>query len=228
MIDYLQQIDSDVLLFFNSCHSVFFDNFFFLFSGKFIWIPMYVAILMAFIRRFNVRQLVFLLLGLALAITLADQLCASVIRPIFERLRPANLENPLSQFVHIVNGYRGGRYGFPSCHASNSFALAMFTALAFRRRSYTLFIFAWAIINCYSRIYLGVHYPGDILTGAVIGCLLAWGCYLLACFLTNYSFKQITPNGDFKLYKQITVYNITQLIAILTIIFIILSSIFHS
>lgn len=82
---------------------------------------------------------------------------------------PSNPENPLSEMVHIVGGYRGGSYGFPSCHAANSFALASFLILLFANRKLSLFIFAWAVLNSYSRVYLGVHYPGDLLVGAIIG-----------------------------------------------------------
>lgn len=85
------------------------------------------------------------------------------------RLRPSNPANPLSEMVHIVGGYRGGSYGFPSCHAANSFALASFLILLFANRKLSLFIFAWAVLNSYSRVYLGVHYPGDLLVGAIIG-----------------------------------------------------------
>lgn len=95
--------------------------------------------------------------------------CATLIRPEVCRLRPSNPENPLSEMVHIVGGYRGGSYGFPSCHAANSFALASFLILLFANRKLSLFIFAWAVLNSYSRVYLGVHYPGDLLVGAIIG-----------------------------------------------------------
>lgn len=95
--------------------------------------------------------------------------CATLIRPEVCRLRPSNPENPLSEMVHIVGGYRGGSYGFPSCHAANSFALASFLTLLFANRKLSLFIFAWAVLNSYSRVYLGVHYPGDLLVGAIIG-----------------------------------------------------------
>lgn len=93
----------------------------------------------------------------------------TLIRPEVCRLRPSNPENPLSEMVHIVGGYRGGSYGFPSCHAANSFALASFLTLLFANRKLSLFIFAWAVLNSYSRVYLGVHYPGDLLVGAIIG-----------------------------------------------------------
>lgn len=102
---------------------------------------------------------------------------ASLIRPEVARLRPSNLENPLSEMVHIVNGYRGGSYGFPSCHAANTFGLAFFVVYLFRSRLLSTFILVWALVTCYSRAYLGVHYPGDLLAGAVLGFVGASLCY---------------------------------------------------
>ena len=136
---------------------------------KWIWVPMYAAVLFAVVRNYRWRQTLAVLVCVALAITIADQVCATLIRPEVCRLRPSNPENPLSEMVHIVGGYRGGSYGFPSCHAANSFALASFLTLLFANRKLSLFIFAWAVLNSYSRVYLGVHYPGDLLVGAIIG-----------------------------------------------------------
>lgn len=117
--------------------------------------------------------------AIAFTIVLADQTGASLIRPIAERLRPSNLDNPISEMVHIVNGYRSGRYGFPSCHAANTFGLAFFVFYLFRNRLLSTFIFGWAVVTCYSRAYLGVHYPGDLLTGALLGFASASLCYWL-------------------------------------------------
>lgn len=177
MLDQLIALDSDLLLWLNSFHTCFLDRFVMLFTGRFVWIPMYAAILYTFYRTMTPKQLLAVVIGVALAITLSDQTVASVLRPIFQRMRPANLDNPLSEFVQVVDGYRGGRYGFPSCHGANSFALAVFASLMIRRRRFTVFIFIWAILNCLTRNYLGVHYPGDILVGAAIGSLFGWLCY---------------------------------------------------
>ena len=78
-------------------------------------------------------------------------------------------ENPIVDLAHIVNGYRGGSYGFPSCHAANSFGLAMYVVFLFRKRWLSVFIITWAVLNCYTRIYLGVHYPGDLIVGHLVG-----------------------------------------------------------
>ena len=140
------------------------------------------------------------LAAIALTITFADQVCAGLIRPVVERLRPANPENPISDLVHVVNNYRGGRYGFPSCHASNSFGLAFFLVFLFRKQWLSLFILLWATLNCYTRIYLGVHYPGDLIVGAVIGCCgAALMCYLLKKIAKGTSFGKVK-------HTEITIY----------------------
>ena len=169
MIDWLNTIDTQAFLALNGLHAPYFDAFMKLFTGKWIWVPMYAAVLFAVVRNYRWRQTLAVLVCVALAITIADQVCATLIRPEVCRLRPSNPENPLSEMVHIVGGYRGGSYGFPSCHAANSFALASFLTLLFANRKLSLFIFAWAVLNSYSRVYLGVHYPGDLLVGAIIG-----------------------------------------------------------
>ncbi len=147
---------------------------------------MYAAIWYVMLRNFHWKVMLFCLIALALTITIADQVGATLIRPYVERLRPANLENPISDMVHIVNGYRGGRYGFPSCHAANTFGLAFFVWFLFRKRWLTVFIMGWALLTCYSRIYLGVHYPGDLLAGALLGLLAAYLVYLLFMKVSGY------------------------------------------
>lgn len=179
MIDWLNTIDTQVFLALNGLHAPYFDAFMKLFTGKWIWVPMYAAVLFAVVRNYRWRQTLAVLVCVALAITIADQVCATLIRPEVCRLRPSNPENPLSEMVHIVGGYRGGSYGFPSCHAANSFALASFLTLLFANRKLSLFIFVWAVLNSYSRVYLGVHYPGDLLVGAIIGTAAGLAIWLL-------------------------------------------------
>ena len=122
LLNEVVDIDTDIFLSLNRMHSPFFDYFMSTYSGKWIWIPMYAAIWYVMLRNFHWKVTLFCMVGLALVITIADQTGATLIRPYVERLRPSNLENPISDMVHIVNGRRGGRYGFPSCHAANTSA----------------------------------------------------------------------------------------------------------
>ena len=185
MIEFLNDIDTQILLFFNSLHSPYFDHFMKSFSGQFIWAPMYATILYILYRRYGWKCATCYFLAIPLIILCTDQLCASVIRPAVERLRPSNLNNPISSLVHVVNEYRGGRFGFPSCHAANSFALAAFLIPLFSKRRFTIFILSWAIVNAYSRLYLGVHYPGDLIVGGIIGACIGYTWYLIAKKVAN-------------------------------------------
>ncbi len=125
------------------------------------------------------------LIAIVLTITFADQACATFIRPAVARLRPCSPDNPISELVHLVNGKRSGSFSFPSCHAANSFGLAFMLMYLFRNRWLTAFILIWAVINSYSRIYLGVHYPTDLLAGAIVGATGATLMYLLLRKITG-------------------------------------------
>ena len=116
MIQLLVNTDQNLLLYLNGFHNAFGDYFMSTFTGKWIWVPMYASILYVLLKNFNWKITLCCLTAIALTILFADQVCASLIRPAVERLRPSNPANPISDLVHIVNNYRGGRYGFPSCH----------------------------------------------------------------------------------------------------------------
>lgn len=184
---WLSDIDARLLLIVNGAHSPFFDSVMWCISGRWIWIPFYVVLAYLLFRRMSWKRASICLVTIGLIILAADQTCATLIRPEIGRLRPANLNNPLSSFVHVVNGYRGGRYGFPSCHAANTFALAVFMSLVIRHKWFTVMMFSWAFVVSYSRMYLGVHYFGDLFCGATIGSLFA----VLFYYLQNYLFKRL-------------------------------------
>lgn len=177
MIDQLIGIDTQALLAVNGLHAAFLDPVMKMLSGKLVWLPMYVAIACLMILRFGVRRGLLLIGAIGLAVGLSDVMCAHIIRPVVARLRPCNPDNPIAPLVHIVNGYRSGGYSFPSCHACNAVALAVSSSLIMRERPYTIFISLWAALQCYTRLYLGVHYPGDLLAGALVGAAMA----LLVC-----------------------------------------------
>jgi undecaprenyl-diphosphatase len=166
------QFDHQLLLFFNGLHCELLDSFMMLCSNKWVWIPFYVWLFSLLVRSFGWRKAFYGLLAVAVTITLCDQVSSSLIRPLVCRLRPANPENPLSAMVHIVDGYRGGRYGFPSSHAANTAGLSFFFIWLFRKRWLTVLMLSWMTLVCYSRVYLGVHYPGDLFVGACIGAVV--------------------------------------------------------
>lgn len=184
---WLSDIDARLLLIVNGAHSPFFDSVMWCISGRWIWVPFYAVLAYLLFRRMSWKRASICLVTIGLIILAADQTCATLIRPEIGRLRPANLNNPLSSFVHVVNGYRGGRYGFPSCHAANTFALAVFMSLVIRHKWFTVMMFSWAFVVSYSRMYLGVHYFGDLFCGAPIGSLFA----VLFYYLQNYLFKRL-------------------------------------
>lgn len=184
---WLSDIDARLLLIVNGAHSPFFDSVMWCISGRWIWVPFYAVLAYLLFRRMSWKRASICLVTIGLIILAADQTCATLIRPEIGRLRPANLNNPLSSFVHVVSGYRGGRYGFPSCHAANTFALAVFMSLVIRHKWFTVMMFSWAFVVSYSRMYLGVHYFGDLFCGATIGSLFA----VLFYYLQNYLFKRL-------------------------------------
>ena len=172
MIEYLNGIDADALLAVNGLHDMFQDAFWWMVTAK--WSSLLLVLALAWILLHQNRRHALLVLAmLVLSILVADQVSSGLIKHLVERLRPTH-DPSLESMVHVINGYRGGLYGFVSSHAANSFAIATLIALVMRHRGVTLSMFTWALLQCYSRVYLGVHYPGDILGGIIVGVLAGW------------------------------------------------------
>ena len=177
MLDYLNDIDTEVLLAINGWHGTFQDAFWWLIIAKWASALLVLALVWVLLHQ-NRLHAVLVLAMLVLAFLLADQLSSGLVKPLVERLRPT-WNHSLDNMVHTVNNYRGGMFGFVSSHAANSFAASMLIALIMRHRLVTISLFMWALLQSYSRVYLGVHYPGDILGGIVIGTLVGWAVWCL-------------------------------------------------
>ena len=175
-MDALQQFDAGIFSATNGWHAAYFDSFMWLVTKIATWIPMILMLLYLLYFKKGWRKTVAVVLAIALVILIADQVSASIIKPLVERARPSHNES-LQSTIHIVNGYRGGPFGFVSSHAANCFGIALLLAMIFKNRLFTWTMVVWATLMCYSRIYLGVHYPGDIVCGAILGFLAAWLVY---------------------------------------------------
>ena len=177
MLDKIIALDTRLFLWLNGHHSVFWDNVMWHISGKIEWSPLYLILAGYIIYRYRLNSIP-IIIAVAVAILLADQLAVDLFKNVFQRLRPTY--NPeIQNIVHTVNNYTGGSYGFISNHAANTFALATFLSFLFKNRSFTLSILLWATIVSYSRIYLGVHYPGYVLGGMLFGSLIGWLIFIL-------------------------------------------------
>ena len=163
--------DKQAMIFLNNLGSSTFDPFWILVSEKWFWIPLYVIFLYFLYKNFNKKSLFYILLFVALGITASDQI-ANIFKFGFERLRPCH-DPSLEGLLREVKC--GGKFGFYSAHSSNSFFVATYLTMLLGKKIKQLpyFLFIWAAIVAYSRVYLGMHFPGDIIIGAIMGILLA-------------------------------------------------------
>lgn len=177
-IENLLPAERDLFLALNGSESPFLDDMMWTISGRFIWIPLMLFILFIFFYQTRPKEAILVTLFFILVIVAADQISSSFFKPFFERFRPTHHPD-FKDMVDIVNNYRGGRFGFISGHATNSFALATFLSLVFKNRLLTISVFLWATINSYTRIYLGVHFISDIVAGMIVGTLVGFIMYSL-------------------------------------------------
>ncbi len=178
MLETLMQLDQTLTLLINGSSSLWLDGFAVAVSATVTWIPAALVLFYVFVRRGEMADIAASVLAVGLCILLADQIASGLFKPLVARPRPAG-DPFLMLCVDVVNDYRGGKYGFFSSHASNTFAVATFVALLVRYRALTLTMLCWALLNCWSRVYLGVHYVGDVLCGAFCGILVGSFVYWL-------------------------------------------------
>ena len=174
MIEFLNILDKNLLLEINSYNCPIVDLIMYLFSDKFFWIPLYAFLIFIIIRKYK-KESILIFIMIALLITLTDQISSNLIKNSVQRLRPSH-EPSLEGLLHFVNDYKGGDYGFVSSHAANTFGLAVFITLLLKSKIKWIgyVMFTYAFIVSYSRIYLGVHYPSDVIVAAFIGILMGW------------------------------------------------------
>ena len=179
-MSWLLELDKNIFLYLNGIHSPMWDDIMWWISGKTSWIPLYVVLLLIIVFRELPHRFIYTIVFAAIVVLLCDQI-AGLIKVWVARPRPTQ-DPAIAEIVHkyFVNGkyYTGGKFGFVSAHAANTFGIAAFLASWFNNYKWGLFLFAWAAIVSYSRIYLGVHYPLDIICGALLGVLIGLQCYV--------------------------------------------------
>lgn len=183
MLETLTNIDTQLTLLLNGSDSQLLDTIAITATKTATWIPLGILLLYVLIRMGNWKNLLLVVICVALAITLADQVASGIFKPWVARLRPSH--NPeLEGVIDLVNNYRGGRYGFFSSHAANTCALAVFLSMLFRNKAFAWLMGSWVLLNSWTRLYLGVHYVGDITAGLIWGVCVGWMVHRLYQYLS--------------------------------------------
>ena len=198
----LFEIDREILAFFNGSGSLFVDNLAVVLTSGLTWIPLYVSLLYIVIRNNETMRQIMLVIGcVLLCVVMSDGVADFIVKPLVGRFRPSN--EPLIKYaVEVVDGVRGTQYGFFSAHASNTFCIAMFFSLLVRKKSFVAAMVLWSLVNCWTRMYLGLHYPSDIAAGLLWGGVVGAVVYFiyLKSYLRmypdfNYVSSQYTSTG---------------------------------
>ena len=190
MLEQLLHIDTEILLAINGWHAPWADTLMWIISAKTTWIPLYLLLIGLLVWRYRqpaptpikwlqkVPACVVMIVVIGLAVGAADFIASGILKDWVARPRPSRVPE-LEGVLHLVNGYKSGQYGFVSSHAANTMAVALLFSLIWRNKIATVGLMLWVAANCYSRMYLGVHYPTDVLGGLIVGSLVAVGGYWL-------------------------------------------------
>jgi len=181
----LIHLDKELLLMVNGSDSALLDYIVMTLTNAKTWIPLYLGLFYVVVMTYkpNLREILLILAAAGLCVLLAGTVDDTIVKPLVARWRPTH-DPEIGALVDVVDGYRGGNYGFFSAHASNTFSIALFFSLLMRNRLFTVFMVCWSLTNCWTRLYLGVHYPGDITVGLLWGALVGYGVYRLYCRVT--------------------------------------------
>ena len=190
MLEQLLHIDTEILLAINGWHAPWADTLMWIISAKTTWIPLYLLLIGLLVWRYRqpaptpikwlqkVPACVVMIVVIGLAVGAADFIASGILKDWVARPRPSRVPE-LEGVLHLVNGYKSGQYGFVSSHAANTMVCALLFSMIWRNKIATVGLMLWVAANCYSRMYLGVHYPLDILGGLMVGCLVAMAAYVL-------------------------------------------------
>ena len=180
----LIHLDKELLLWLNGSDSLFMDSLMMTLTNAKTWIPLYLSLFYVVLKsNATVKDILLVLAAAGACVLLAGTIDDTIVKPLVARWRPGH--DPEIGMLVDTDGYRGGKYGFFSAHASNTFSIAVFFSLLMRQRLFTVFMVSYSLINCYTRMYLGVHYPGDITVGLLWGGLVGWSVYKGYCRLTT-------------------------------------------
>jgi undecaprenyl-diphosphatase len=210
----LIEFDKQLLLWFNGSDSLFLDGMAKTLTTASTWIPMYLALfLMVLKNNDNIRQVLLILAAVGLCVFFAGSLNDLFVKPEVARWRPAR-DTEIAMLVDVVNDYRGGNYGFFSSHAANTFSIAIFFSLLVRSHVLTFFLILWSLVNCWTRMYLGVHYPIDIMCGLVWGGTVGTAIWYLHYRIKKYMGKNL---GFISSQYTVTGYQLSDVNIIITI-----------
>lgn len=184
----LIQWDKDLLVSLNACHNEFWDGVMWMATDEISWVPFFLVLLYLLFKTKG-KEFILIVVAIALTIVICDQV-SGIFKEWIARPRPSREPGIMNQ-LHIVNGYRGGKYGYFSAHAANTFGIAVLVIMLLRNWLVTTVMLAWCALESYTRIYLGVHYPLDILTGVAFGSCTGFFVYKLHLALS----KRFVMNG---------------------------------
>ncbi len=177
--DTLIEFDRQLLLFLNGSSSLYLDGLVRTLTNALTWVPLYVSLFYLVIKNNDtVTQILLVVACAVVCLLLTGTIDDTIVKPLVARWRPTH-DPVIGSMVDIVNGYRGGRFGFFSAHACNTFGIAVFFCWLVRSRLLSTALVLWSLVNCWTRLYLGVHFPGDILCGLLWGAIGASLAYLL-------------------------------------------------
>ena len=186
-------MDEQIFFAINGAHNIFLDQLMTLLTGKMVWVPLYISLLYVVWYNYSWRGVLGVLLMVGVGMLFTDMLNSQVIRPWIGRLRPSNPDNPIAPLVHVVNGRHGNGCGFPSAHSANMWMLTFVMAHWLRNNVLSFSMAALSLLICYSRVYLGYHYPGDILGGFVWASMVVY--VLRYIHIRRFKFASVSSPG---------------------------------